>query len=60
MTLPVICLVGTYHATEGGQNRGSSLTRKHLLSTVVSEAYVEPTQTGINYTGEVLLFIANV
>ena len=52
----VFCLVGTNHASESGQ--GSSLTRSHLPSTVVSEAYVEPTRAGINYTGEVLLFIA--
>ncbi|XP_068687967.1 uncharacterized protein [Montipora foliosa] len=36
------------HAVEGGQD--SSLTRKHLPSTVVSESYVESTRAGINLT----------
>ena len=54
--LSLFYLVGTNNASEGGQ--GSSLTRSHLPSTVVSEAYEEPTRAGINYTGEVLLFIA--
>ena len=52
--LSMFCLVGTNHASEGIQ--GSSLTRSHLPSTMVSEAYVEPTRAGISYTGEVLLF----
>ena len=56
--LSMICLVGTTHATESG--RDSSLIRRYLLSTVVSEAYVEPTLAGIDCTGEVLLFIANL
>ncbi|XP_068751385.1 uncharacterized protein [Montipora capricornis] len=41
-------IFGSTHATESG--RDSSLTRRYLLSTVVSEAYVEPTRAGIDCT----------
>ncbi|XP_068687948.1 uncharacterized protein [Montipora foliosa] len=41
-------IFGSTHATESG--RDSSLTRRYLLSTVGSEAYVEPTRAGIDCT----------